>query len=97
VKTPESYEKSEIDKYLKSIGAYVVKPVTFGYGASGHSDRVFCWHGMFGAIEVKREGAKPTTLQDIRMSEVQAAGGTPFWGTAAKVIPEIKAWCKRVR
>lgn len=92
MKTPEGYEKAEIDKYLKSIGAYVAKPATFGYGASGLSDRLVCIDGYFWAIEVKCEGKKPTPLQAKRLQEVEAAGGQATWGTAAKVIPEIEKW-----
>lgn len=90
--TPEKREKKEIDAYLKSIGAYVVKPATFGYGASGTSDRVCCWRGRFFSIEVKREGKEPTTLQWQRITEVEKAGGKAFWGTAERVIPLIMSW-----
>jgi hypothetical protein len=92
VRTPEGWEKAEIDKYLESIGAYVVKPATFGYGGSGHADRIFCYRGRFGAIEVKREGKEPTKLQELRMEEVRKAGGVAFWGTAQKVCTEIEEW-----
>jgi len=96
MKTPEGYEKADIDKYLEAIGAYVVKPATFGYGKSGVPDRVFCYRGRFGAIEVKREGKKPTKLQEMRIKEIQQHGGVAFWGTAAKVIPEIDAWIRKL-
>jgi hypothetical protein len=92
MRTPESYEKAEIDQFLVSIGAYVVKPTSSGYGASGHADRLVCIEGVFWAIEVKREGKGPTPLQLQRIAEVHAAGGQATWGTAQKVIPEIKAW-----
>lgn len=92
MKTPEGYEKDEIDKYLKSIGAYVVKPTTGGFGASGTSDRVCCIEGWFVVIEVKREGKEPTAIQWKRMQEAEAAGGKAFWGTAFKVVPEIATW-----
>lgn len=98
MKTSEGYEKAEIDKYLKSIGAYVAKPATFGYGASGLSDRLVCIRrspdgdGAFWAIEVKREGKEPTPLQDKRLKEVEAAGGMTTWGVAAKVIHKIETW-----
>ena len=91
MRTPESWEKEEIDKYLDKIGAYVVKQTTFGMGKSGHADRVCCIRGVFVAIEVKREGKEPTAIQWRRMKEVTDAGGKAFWGTAAKVIPELKA------
>lgn len=92
MKTAEAHEKAEIDKYLKSIGAYVAKPATFGYGASGVSDRLCCIDGTFWAIEVKREGKEPTPLQHRRMEEVRAAAGMTTWGVATKVIGEIEAW-----
>ncbi len=92
MRTPEAWEKAEIDKYLKSIGAYVVKPITMGYGASGAPDRICCIDGLFVAIEVKREGKGPTALQRKRLTEVLDAGGAGFWGTAAKVIAEFETW-----
>lgn len=96
MRTPEFYEKKKIDEYLTSIGAYIVKPTTMGFGASGHSDRLFCYRSKFASVEAKREGAGPTKLQSKRMREVEAAGGEAFWGTADKVIPEIKAWTLRI-
>lgn len=95
MKTPESWEKADLDKYLKSIGAYVVKPATFGYGGSGHADRVCCIGGIFWSMEVKREGAGPTALQNLRMADVRRAGGQTAWGTYAKIKEEIEAWLHR--
>lgn len=92
MKTPEAYEKAELDKYLKSIGAYVVKPATYGFGQSGHADRVCCIKGYFWAFEVKREGKLPTVLQDKRMQEVLQADGYAAWGTAAKIVKEVRDW-----
>ena len=94
MKTPEGYEKDDIDKYLREIGAYVVKPATFGYGGSGHADRIFCYRGRFGAIEVKREGAQPTALQLHRIEEVRKTGGWAAWGTAEKVCGEMEKWIR---
>lgn len=92
MKTPEGYEKDDVDKYLKSIGAYVVKSATFGYGGSGHADRVCCIDGTFWSLEVKREGKKPTKLQELRMAEVLASGGEVAWGVALKITNEIEMW-----
>lgn len=97
MKTPEAYEKADVDKYLKSIGAYNVKPATFGYGSSGHADRVCCINGEFWSLEVKREGKKPTKIQELRMQEVAKAGGMVAWGTAEKIIDEIELWRLRRR
>ena len=63
MRTPEAWEKAEIDKYLKSISAYVIKPGTFGFGQSGHADRVCCIAGTLWSIEVKREGKVITEME----------------------------------
>lgn len=90
--SPEGYEKKEIDAFLESIGAFVIKPATYGMGKSGASDRVVCIRGTFWSIEIKREGKQPTALQWQRIEETKKAGGRAVWGTAAMVIPAIKAW-----
>ncbi len=92
VRTPEKYEKDEIDKHLKRNKIYFLKPATGGYGESGHSDRIGCVRGNFFSIEVKREGKEPTSLQWRRIAQVTDAGGKAFWGTSEKVIPEFDAW-----
>ena len=92
MKSPEKYEKDDLKKYLDSIGAWHFSPFMAGFGKSGVPDIVFCYRGRFAAIEVKREGKKPTKLQDLRIAEVHNAGGIAFWGTAEKVIREIKVW-----
>ena len=88
MKTPEKYVKDDVDAYLKGIGAYVVKPATFGYGGSGAPDRVCCFAGRFIGIEVKREGKVPTAIQERRLKEVHDAGGIAIWGDNAKSIIE---------
>jgi hypothetical protein len=88
--SPEGWEKKELDAYLDSIGAYVIKPMTGGFGGSGHGDRICCIDGIFVSIEVKREGKEPTPIQWRRIEEVEAAGGFAFWGTAAKIIGDMK-------
>ena len=94
MKTPEFYEKKDIDAYLTSIRAYVAKPTTGGFGPSGHADRLACIGGTFWSIEVKRPGKGPTTLQQKRMDEVRAAGGMAVAGTAEVVIAVIEKWRK---
>lgn len=88
--SPEWFEKRDIDAYLESIGAYVVKPVTFGQGKSGVPDRVCCYNGKFIGIEVKRPGKSPTPIQNRRMREIVDCGGIAIWGTAERVIDELK-------
>lgn len=91
MKTPEGYEKAEIDKHLESIGAWYCCPTTFGYGPSGTPDRIVCLHGKLIGIEVKRPGREPTTIQKRRMAAIRDAGGIAIWGTAEKVLREFSA------
>ena len=88
--TPEGREKKAIDKYLKSINAWYCCPTTFGFGPSGVPDRIVCLNGRLIGIEVKREGKKPTPIQERRMKAIREAGGIAVWGTAEKVIEELK-------
>lgn len=87
---PEFYEKKDIRAYLDTIGAWYCLPATYGYGKSGTPDIIACVNGNFVGIEVKREGAKPTKLQERRIKQIQEAGGIAIWGTAEKVIKELR-------
>jgi hypothetical protein len=91
--TPEGRVKKKIDAYLTSIGVrFIMKPATFGYGASGAPDRVCSIKGRMLAIEVKREGKTPTALQRLRMKELHADGAVAIWGDSAEsIIEQIKA------
>ena len=89
MKTPESYEKDEIKKYLVSIGAWYFCPFMAGFGKAGVPDIIACINGKFVSIEVKREGKQPTKLQTARANEIYAAGGVAVWGTAKKVIAHL--------
>lgn len=92
MKTPEGWEKADIDKYLESIGAYTIKTQNMGFGQSGAPDRVCCIEGRFWGIEVKREGKGPTAIQQRRMDEIETAGGLAVAGTAEVVIRTIRGW-----
>lgn len=91
MKSPEKWEKDEVDAYLTSIDALNFKPATFGMGKSGCPDRVVCYNGKFIGIEVKRPKKEPTALQWDRIAEIQAAGGIAVWGTSVKIIAELNA------
>ena len=91
MKSPEGFEKDDICKYLDSIGAWYFRPYMAGFGKSGVPDIIACIDGIFFGIEVKREGKGPTKRQQARIDEIKAAGGEATWGTAEKVIREIKA------
>lgn len=92
MKTPEGYEKDDICKYLDSIGAWYFKPYMAGFGKRGVPDIVACINGRFVGIEVKREGGILTMPQLRRLEAIGAAGGGATWGTAEKVIKELKAY-----
>lgn len=45
------------------------------FGQAGMSDRFFLVHGVFVAIEVKRDGKELTPLQRARLVKIQTWGG----------------------
>ena len=73
--TPERKIKKLVSKTLTALGAYYFYPVTSGYGTSGVPDIVGCYRGRFFGIECKANGNKPTTLQQINLDKIAAAGG----------------------
>lgn len=96
MKSPEGYEKADLDKFFKPMIArgriWLFKPFMAGFGKSGVPDYIGCCRGKFFSIEVKREGKTPTPIQWRRIREIEISDGKTFWGTAAKVIPEFEAW-----
>lgn len=92
MKTPESFEKDEIKKYLTTLGCFWFSPATAGYGKSGVPDIIACIEGRFWGIEVKRPGKAATVLQARLGQEIEQAGGLWVCGTAEVVIGRIKAW-----
>ena len=95
MKTPESFEKAEVDAFLKKLGPEVCwwhKTFTGGFGKSGVGDYLVCLNGAFWNVEVKRPGKEPTVIQNRRMKEVRDAGGHAVAGTAEVVIEQLRAW-----
>lgn len=94
MRSPESYEKSELKLFLGSFGkdCWHFSPFMKGFGKNGVPDIVACYKGQFFSIEVKREGAKPTPIQLRRMKEITDAGGHTFCGTADVVKSAIRTW-----
>ena len=104
MKTPEGYEKDDIDKFLKTTRCWWFKPYSAGFGKSGVSDIIGCIPvtitqemvgreiGVFFACEVKRPLKEPTLLQRNRIIDIENAGGKGTWGTAEMVIPDLKKW-----
>ena len=69
----EQQIQSKIIKYLKSMGAYVVK-VSIAT-KSGVPDIICCYKGVFIAIEVKAPGGAISTLQQWNIEQIRKAGG----------------------
>jgi len=92
MRSPESYEKDDIKKFLATLGedCWYFMPYMRGMGKNGVPDIVGCYKGRFFSIEVKREGAKPTPIQTRRMKEITDAGGWAVAGTAEVVIDAFK-------
>lgn len=102
MKTPESWEKAALDKFLKANNIWFCCPATYGYGMSGNPDRLACVPkiitpqmvglriGQFVGAEVKREGCSATVLQGRRIDEIRKAGGYAWAGTAEMLIREIE-------
>lgn len=87
MKTPESYTRDPVRKYLKSIGAYRFAPVQMGLGAATLDD-LCCIGGRFVGIEYKAPGKIPTPRQQLTMSEIRRAGGVAIWGDNSESITE---------
>lgn len=95
MKTPEFYEKAEVDAFLKKLGperCWVFKPYMAGYGASGAPDYCICVLGAFWGLEIKRPGKAPTAIQQRRMNEIIKAGGHAVGGTGEVVIQALADW-----
>jgi hypothetical protein len=73
--TPEVKVKKVVSQTLKEMKAYVVKPVTGGFGNSGVPDLLVCVSGRFVGIECKAGGNKPTALQLHNLNAIELAGG----------------------
>ncbi len=58
------------------------------YGTAGIPDIIACIDGRFFAFEVKQPGGRPTRLQQVTLSKIQAAGGAALMVTS---VAEVKA------
>lgn len=94
MRSPESYEKEDIKKFLDGLGpsCWHYAPYMKGFGKNGVPDRVGCYKGRLFGIEVKRDAdTEPTEIQKRRMREIKAAGGIAIAGPASVVIPGFKS------
>jgi hypothetical protein len=91
MKSPESYEKADIKKFLDSLNCWHFSPYMKGMGKNGVPDIIGVYNGRFFSIEVKRaEDTPPTPIQKRRMQEIRDAGGIAIAGPASVVIPTFK-------
>lgn len=76
--TPEKMVANICDEYLRSLNAYIFKPVQMGMGATT-LDRLCCINGKFVAIEYKRAGVFDCTPRQRQVIKaISAAGGIAF-------------------
>ncbi len=72
---PEGKMKAECRTWLRSQGAYIFSPVTFGTAAT--LDDLVCYLGHFVGLEYKRPDTcpPPTPRQKFIIEQIRAAGG----------------------
>ena len=89
--TPEAKIKKEIVAYLKSLGdkCWWAPYVQNGYGKSGVPDYLVCYRGRFLALEVKKEGGKPTPWQTYQIAAIDKAGGRAEVVWSAEQVHEL--------
>jgi hypothetical protein len=88
IKMLEKDIQTKIIKYLKSIGAYVIKTQMGIYTSAGTPDIIACYKGVFIAFEVKSEKGKTTALQELHIKEIKKSGGH------AEVVRSVSDVCK---
>ena len=92
MKTPESYIREPVRKWLKTLGpnCYRFSPVQMGMG-SPTLDDLCCIYGKFVGLEYKAPGKVPTERQQLTMRQMHQAGGIAIWGDSSEsIIEQIK-------
>ena len=74
-----------IIKYLKGLGAYVIKTILSN--RNGIPDIIMCYKGKFLAFEVKDLKGKITPLQEYNIKLIQEAGGKAY---LVRSVEEVK-------
>ncbi len=96
---PESVIKKLVKAMLTELGAWQYWPVSNGMGKHGIPDCIFCYEGLFGAIETKRPNKKGTLgrspggvspLQQGNISGIKAAGGLAVVVYDERDIDEVR-------
>ena len=81
--------KKLIDEAAKIRPLYTMTPATFGFGESGHPDRILLLDGVMYGVECKKDinnshsrpELKPTkseAFQKLQLKRLKAAGGIPL-------------------
>jgi Holliday junction resolvase len=73
--THEKKVKRKVMARLEKMRAYIVTPMTSGFGNSGVPDVLCCYKGRFIGIECKANGGKATALQIHNLISIEIAGG----------------------
>lgn len=89
----EKHIENQIKKYLKNIGAYVVKYHGETYSTAGVPDLIVCYKGRFIALEVKNEKGKTTKLQDAHLQQIKEAGGI---SAVVRSVEEVENEIKKI-
>jgi len=84
--TPEAKVKKQVRKLLDDLPAYYFFPATHGYGRSGVPDIIFCYKGVFGAIECKAGKGQLTALQEREIKWIEDHAGFTFVAGRALVL-----------
>jgi hypothetical protein len=93
--TPENRVKAKLDKMLKEEKVWYFSPQSGIYGVSGIPDRIAIVDGTFIGIECKADASKkPTVLQELRMKEIEEAGGFCFLVYDDDTIKYVQSWIK---
>ena len=80
---------NQILKYLNALPSTYCWKVHGGmYGKAGIADIIGVWNGRCIAVEVKRPGKEPTSLQDDFLYRVAVCGG---FAVCAHSVDELRA------
>ena len=90
---PEKKVEHRIKRYLDQLGAYYVKIHGSAYMPAGTPDILVCLAGRFIGIEVKKpSGGVVSTLQRLKIKQIQNAGGVAF---VARSVNDVRKELQR--
>lgn len=77
VSGPEAKYSRKVQKFLQSMGYYVVKYHGDKYSVKGTPDLLCCIEGYFVGLELKTKGKKATDIQKVKGKDIRNAKG--YW------------------